>query len=114
MAKLSATTYEKPVQEEKPNPYIDGVKEYTDKGVDTPFKVTFDPGEYKSDKLLIQKAVNAHGFSAREVATTYADDDTVRVTSTFLVRPLRKRKGENQVADSGESATVEPEATGKS
>jgi hypothetical protein len=116
MAKLAPATYEKPTTAEKPNPYVEGVKQYTDKGVDTAFQVTFDPGEYKSDKLLIQKAVNTHGFSAREVQTTYKDDDTVKVTSTFLVRPLRKRKGdthESEVADSGESAKVASEATGQ-
>lgn len=112
MAKLAATTYVKPVAEEKPNPYIDGVKEYTDRGVDTPFKVTFDPGEYKAEKLLIQKAVNVHGFSAREVETTYNGDDTARVTSKFLVRPLRKRKGEAH-AEGDSAEVVEEVAAGE-
>lgn len=98
MAKLTSATYEKPTPEEKPNPFIDAVKQYTDKGIDTAFAVESTAGEYKAEKLLIQKAVNAHGFSAREVETTWSDEleDGDAVKSTFLVRPARKAKAETE------------------
>ena len=95
MAKLTAATYEKPTPAEKPNPFITHVKQYTDKGIDTAFAVEFEADDYKAEKLLIQKAVNAHGFSAREVQTTWDDENPAEgntpVTSTFLIRPARKR-----------------------
>lgn len=104
MAKLTATTYEKPTPAEKPNPFVDAVKQYTDKGIDTAFAVEFTADEYKGEKLLIQKAVNAHGFSAREVQTTWEDGQTGKtaVKSTFVIRPARKRKGESDDAESAD------------
>lgn len=100
MAKLTATTYEKPAPVEAPNPFVDAVKQYTDKGLDTAFKVEFTADEYKAEKLLIQKAVNKHGFSAREVETSWTDELTGKapVTSVFMIRPARKRKGEDAEA----------------
>lgn len=107
MAKLTAATYEKPTPAEKPNPFVDAVKQYTDKGVDTAFAVEFEADDYKAEKLLIQKAVNVHGFSAREVETSWDEDKPVSgktpVKSTFVIRPARKRKGEADAAESAEA-----------
>lgn len=98
MAKLSATTYERPAATERVNPFIEVVKQFTDQGIDTAFKVEFEARDYKAEKLQIQKAVNAHGFSAREVETTWDGDAEYTgdegISSTFLVRPPRKRKGD--------------------
>lgn len=98
MAKISATTYERPAVAEKANPFIEVVKQFTDQGIDTAFKVDFEARDYKAEKLQIQKAVNAHGFSAREVETTWDADAEYTgdegISSTFLIRPARKRKGE--------------------
>ena len=96
MAKLAPAKYVKPTPAEKPNPFVDAVKQYTDKGIDTAFSVEFTADEYKAEKLLIQKDVNVHGFSAREVETTWEDGQTGKtpVKSTFLVRPARKGKAE--------------------
>lgn len=107
MAKLTSATYSKPVPAEKENPYIEGVRQYTDKGIDTPFALETTADEYKADKLLIQKAVNVHGYSAREVETTFEDGQSGKtaVKSTFLIRPARKRKGsedDNTSADAAE------------
>lgn len=102
MAQFKAASYEKTSPAEKPNPFIDVVKPYTDKGVDTAFAVTFDADDYKAEKLLIQKAVNANGYSAREVETDWNADDPqtgkTPVHSTFLVRPARKRKSDAEGA----------------
>lgn len=108
MAKLTATTYEKPTPAEKPNPFVDAVKQYTDKGIDTAFAVEFTADEYKAEKLLIQKAVNVHGFSAREVQTTWEDGQSGKtpVKSTFVIRPPRKRKDDGS-EDAPESDDAE-------
>lgn len=111
MAKLTATTYERPTPAEKPNPFLDHVKQFTDKGIDTAFAVEFEADEYKAEKLLIQKAVNAHGFSAREVKTTWNDEKPVSgktaVHSTFVIRPARKSKGEATDTPEAEEAAAE-------
>ena len=98
MAKLTATTYERPTPVEKPNPYTDHVKQFTDKGIDTAFAVETTADEYKADKLLIQKAVNVHGFSAREVQTTWEDGQSGKtpVKATFVIRPARKSKAADE------------------
>ena len=98
MAKLTSAVYEKPAADEKPNPFLEPVKQYTDKGVDTAFAVEFDAKDYKAEKLQIQKAVNAHGFSAREVETNWDADAEYTgnepIKSVFVIRPKRKAKGE--------------------
>lgn len=99
MAKLTAAKYEKKTSAEAPNPFIDVVKAYTDKGVDTAFAVEFNADTYKAEKLQIQKAVNANGFSAREVETDwdaeqFASGVQETVKSLFVIRPPRKTKAE--------------------
>jgi len=91
MAKLTESKYVPPVEA---NPFLDAVKVYTDKGIDTPFDVEFTAAEYRSEKLLIQKAARELGFSVREVVTTWDDELSGKapVKSTFVVRPARKRK----------------------
>ena len=107
MAQFKAAKYEKATPAEKPNPFVEVVKPFTDQGVDTAFTVTFEADDYKAEKLLIQKAVNVHGFSAREVESDWNDDEPqtgkTPVHSTFLIRPARKRK-----ADAAESAEATP------
>lgn len=100
MAKITATEYTKPVPAEKDNPFIEVVKPFAEKGIDTAFAVEFTADEYKAEKLLIQRAVNTHGFSAREVETTWDDELSGKspVKSTFVIRPQRKRKGEGDTA----------------
>lgn len=96
MAKLTESNYTKPAPVEKENPFLDAVKVYTDKGIDTAFNVEFDADDYKAEKLQIQAAARKHGFSAREVATDYDESSSRKaVKSTFLIRPLRKGKGAN-------------------
>lgn len=96
--KIKPTEYVKPAQPERENPYVEVMEEYVSRGLDTAFEIEFTGDEYKADKGLIQAAVRKLGFSAREVATDY--DETkpaAKVTSTFLIRPPRKRKaGETQ------------------
>ena len=105
MAKIAASNYVKPAPVEKENPFIELVKPYTDKGLDTPFDVEFDADDYKAEKLQIQAAVNKHGFSAREYVTDYVEDSGQKsVKSTFLIRPMRKRKGVN-VPDDADTDT---------
>ena len=91
--KIAASKYVRPTADEKPNEYIPLVKQFTDQGIDTAFEITTTAGEYAADKLLIQKAVNAHGFSARVVVAPEIDDETdekASVKATFVVRPARK------------------------
>jgi len=106
MAQFSEAKYEKKAPAEKPNPFVNVVKPFTDKGVDTAFAVEFTADEYKGEKLLIQKAVNVHGFSAREVETTWNDEKPptgkTPVKSTFVIRPPRKRKGEGESESAAE------------
>lgn len=91
MAKLTETTYEKPVAAEKPNPFTETVLPFTEKGVGTAFAVEFDTKDYKREKLQIQQAVRAQGYSAREVETDYDAENPGKVVhSTFLIRPARK------------------------
>lgn len=106
------TKYERPEREEAPNPFIDVVKPFTDLGVDTAFPVTFDADNYNKEKLQIQKAVNAHGYSAREVERQGDPEKDKTITSTFVIRPKRKSKGEGSV-DNGDGANVADEATGE-
>lgn len=112
MAKLTSTTYTKPAPVEKENPFLDAVKGYTDKGVDTAFAVEFAAEDYAAEKLLIQRAVNAHGFSAREVQTDASDDKKGKdvIKSTFLIRPARKSKGEAESTPEADAAETAPEA----
>jgi len=101
MAKITATTYVKPTPTEKDNPFVELVKPFAEKGIDTPFAVEFTADEYKAEKLLIQRAANVHGYSAREVETTWDDELSGKspVKSTFLIRPQRKpRKGDEPQA----------------
>lgn len=102
MAKITATEYVKPTAAEAPNPFTDTVKEFADKGIDTAFAVTFTAAEYKAEKLLIQRAANTLGVTAREVQTTWDGEKeykgTEDVNSVFVIRPLRKRKGEGAAA----------------
>lgn len=107
MAKLTATTYERPTPSEKVNPYVDVVKQFTDKGIDAAFAVDFTADEYKAEKLLIQKAVNALGFSAREVKTTWAEGQSGKtpVKSTFVIRPARKSKDAAQAEQTEQAAS---------
>ena len=104
MAKITATTYEKPSVTEKLNPFIDHVKQFADAGIDTAFKVEFEADDYKAEKLLIQKAVNSHGFSAREVLTDWTDEKQGKqpVKSTFVIRPMRKRMADGAEQPVGE------------
>lgn len=101
MAKFSETKYVPPVATERPNPFIDALKQYADKGIGTAFQAEFIADEYKAEKLLIQKAVNAHGFSAREVQTNWDDELSGKfpVKSTFLIRPARKPRGSGEAAE---------------
>lgn len=106
---LKPSTYVKPAPAEKENPFLDAVKEYTDKGVDTAFENTTTAAEYEAEKLQIQAAVRAQGFSARVVQTNFSKDlaDKSPVTAVFQVRPPRKertKKGAEDTAaeDSGE------------
>lgn len=97
MAKIIPSTYVKPVPAEKDNPFVELVKPFAAQGIDTPFDVVFDPKEYAAEKLLIQKAANVHGVSAREVEKPTEEQlaGKADVKSTFLIRPQRKpRKGE--------------------
>lgn len=98
MAKITATEYVKPTASEAPNPFVEIVQPFAEKGIDTPFKVEFTAEEYKGEKLLIQKAANTLGVTAREVETDWDADKEYKgneaVTSVFLIRPQRKRKGE--------------------
>jgi len=106
MAKITETVYEKPAPVETPNPFIDVVKPYTDKGIDTAFAVEFDAKDYKAEKLQIQKAVNTHGFSAREVQTTWDADAEYKgdepIKATFVIRPKRKARGESNEGDNAQ------------
>ena len=104
MAKITATTYEKPAVAEMPNPFIEHVKQFADAGIDTAFKVEFEADDYKAEKLLIQKAVNSHGFSAREVLTNWTDEMQGKqpVKCTFVIRPARKRKADDAEQPAGE------------
>jgi len=106
MAKLTPATYEKPVRDEAPNPFIDVVQPYTDKGIDTAFAVEFEAKDYKAEKLQIQKAVNAHGFSAREVVTNWDADAEYKgneaIKATFVIRPKRKARTGSADADAAE------------
>ena len=110
MAKITATTYTKPVPAEKDNPFVEVLKPFAEKGIDTPFAVEFTADEYKAEKLLIQRAANAHGFSAREVETNWDDELSGKspVKSVFLIRPQRKPRNSGQ-ADSGAEAEASAE-----
>lgn len=97
MAKLKETTYEKPAASAKPNPFLEIVAPFTNKGVGTAFAVEFDAADYKREKLQIQQAVKAQGYSAREVETDYKPDSVAeKVHSTFLIRPERKARQEGR------------------
>lgn len=102
MAKITATDYVKPTATEKDNPFVELVKPFAEKGVDTAFAVEFTADEYKAEKLLIQRAANVHGYSAREVESTWDDELSGKspVKSTFLIRPQRKARN----ADTAEAA----------
>lgn len=94
MAKITATEYTPKTKAEAPNPFIDALKPFADAGVDTAFRVEFDAGKYNTEKLQIQRAMNEHGFSAREVEVERdgEGDDAPILSATFVVRPPRKRK----------------------
>lgn len=93
MTIIHEVSYTQPSKTEKPNPYIESLRPFADQGVDAAFAV--ETAKPAVDKILIQKALNAHGFSARAVDVLKAAD-TETVTITFLVRPLRKRKGDTE------------------
>lgn len=102
MAKITATDYVKPAPAEKDNPFVELVRPFAEKGIDTPFAVEFTADEYKAEKLLIQRAANVHGFSAREVKSTWDDELSGKspVKSVFLIRPRRKaRNADAEAAD---------------
>ena len=88
MAKIVATAY---VPAEKANPFIEIVAPFVEAGIDTPFEVTFDEVDYKREKLMIQRAVNALGASAREVQCD-ARYEAGTLSSTFVIRPQRKAR----------------------
>ena len=105
MAKIVAATFVKPVPAEKANPYIEDLKPFAEAGVDTAFAIETTAAEYASEKLLIQKAMNAHGFSAREVVKPDAElSGSSKVSATFLVRPQRKAKAEAEAAEAEQPA----------
>lgn len=94
MAKITASTYTRPVPEAKDNPFVEVLKPFAEKGIDTPFAVEFDGVDYKTEKKLIQLAANEYGFSAREVETDWDDEiEQKTVKSTFLIRPKRAPRG---------------------
>lgn len=88
MAKIVATTY---VPAEKANPFIEIVAPFVEAGIDTAFEVTFDEVDYKREKLMIQRAVNELGASAREVQCD-ARPEAGTIGSTFVIRPQRKAR----------------------
>lgn len=100
MAKFKPATYTRPAPVEKDNPFVEHLRPFAEKGIDTAFEVETTAAEYKADKIQIQKAVNILGFSAREVENTWDDElapsyeGSEKITAKFLIRPRRKAKGE--------------------
>lgn len=109
MAKITPTEYKRPVPAEKDNPFVEVIKPYAEKGIDTPFAVEFTADEYKAEKKLIQLAANAHGYSAREVETNWDDELSGKtpIKSIFLIRPQRKARGKSEGDAATEADTAE-------
>ena len=103
MAKIAATTYN---PTEKANPFVEIVAPFVQAGIDSAFQVTFDEADYKREKLLIQKAVNELGASAREVESEQGGEDGT-VVSTFVIRPKRKAGKDVEPAADEQGDTVE-------
>lgn len=87
--RIKIVEYVAPAKAEAPNPFVadlDGIQVGQAFAIDTTVKA------YKSEKLLIQRAANILGFSAREVQKPDTDGltDDDKVTMTFLARPARK------------------------
>lgn len=97
MAKIVAATYTRPAPVEKENPYVDDLKPFAEQGIDTAFAIETTADNYAAEKLLVQKAMNVHGFSAREVVKPDEElSGNAKVSATFLVRPQRKAKSESE------------------
>lgn len=109
MANLKPSSYVPTAKVVDPadNPFIATLEPFVAKGVGTPIDAEFSAEDYKREKLQMQTAANYLGVTVREVVTDWDAENPPKVVhSTFLVRPMRKRKG---AGSTGEDSTAESE-----